>query len=77
MLKQVFPLPFEPMLRCFGRWKIPKCLSMGCFGDQKRVNIGHKNHFSKSDGEPFGMLEQVFFARFQPMVTRFGPLKIP
>ena len=40
---------------------------------QKRV----KNVFPKSYDGPFGMLKQAFFARFQPVVTRFGPWKIP
>ena len=33
--------------------------------------------FSKSDLGPFGMLKQVFLARFEREVTRFGPWKIP
>ena len=36
-----------------------------------------KSLFSKSDCGPFGMLKQVFLARFEPVVTRFGPCKIP
>ena len=38
---------------------------------------GSKTHFSKSDPLPFGMLKQVFVAHFQPVVTRFGPWKVP
>ena len=38
---------------------------------------GSKTHFSKSDLAPFGMLKQVFLARFEQVVTRFGPWKIP
>ena len=34
-------------------------------------------HFSKSDPGPFGMLKQVFLAHCEPVVTRFGPWKIP
>ena len=29
------------------------------------------------DREPIRMLSQVFLARFEPVVTRFGPWKIP
>ena len=31
--------------------------------------------FSKVVLRPFGMLKQVFLARFEPVVTRFGPWK--
>ena len=33
--------------------------------------------FSKSDPRPFGVLKQVFLAHFEPVVTWFGPRKIP
>ena len=33
--------------------------------------------FSKSDPGPLGMLKQVFFPRFVPVMTRFGSRKIP
>ena len=36
-----------------------------------------KKRFLKSDAGPFEMLKQVFFARFEPMVTCFGPWNIP
>ena len=36
-----------------------------------------KNAFPKSDPGPYGMLKQVFLAHFEPVVTRFGPRKIP
>ena len=36
-----------------------------------------KTHFSKSDPRPLGILKQVVLAHFEPMVTRFGPWKIP
>ena len=29
--------------------------------------------FSKSDPGPFGMLKQVFLARFEPVLTEFSP----
>ena len=33
--------------------------------------------FSKVVPRPFGMLKQVFLGRFEPVVARFGPWKIP
>ena len=36
-----------------------------------------KNTFTKSEPRPFGMLKQVFLARFEPVVTHFGQWKIP
>ena len=58
-----------------GPWKIPKCLENRPLQDQKGVKNGLKTRFSKCDPRPFGMLKQVFFARFGPMVTRSGPWK--
>ena len=77
MLKKVFLAHFEPVVTRFGPWKIPKCLENGPTWDQKWVKNGSKTHFSKSDPRPFGMLKQVFLAHFEPVVTRFGPWKIP
>ena len=31
MLKQVFLARFEPVVACFGTWKMPKCLENGAF----------------------------------------------
>ena len=77
MLKQVFLARFEPVVAHFGPCKIPKCLENGPFQDQRWVKNGSKPHFSKSNPGPFGMLKQVFLAHFEPVVTRFGPWKIP
>ena len=33
--------------------------------------------FSKNDPRPHGMPKQVVLARFQPVVTHFGPSKVP
>ena len=33
--------------------------------------------FSKVVPKPLGMLKQVFLGRFEPVVARFGPWKIP
>ena len=38
---------------------------------------GDENYFSKVDPRPLGMLKQVFLANFEPVVTLFGPWKIP
>ena len=75
MLKQVFLGRFEPVVACFGPWKIPKCLEHGPFRDRKWVKNRSKTHFSKSDPGPFGMLKQVVLAHFEPVVTPFGPGK--
>ena len=64
MLKHVFLGRFEPVVARFGPWKIPKCLENGPFWDQQCVKNGSKTRFSKSDPRPFGMLKQVFLARF-------------
>jgi hypothetical protein len=73
----VFLGRFEPVVARFGPWKIPKCLENGPFWDQKCVKNGSKTRFPKSDPGPYGMLKQVFLAHFEPVVTRFGPRKIP
>ena len=77
VLKQVFLARFELVVTGFGPWKIPKCLENGPFWDQKCVKNGSKTRFSKSDLGPLGMLKQVFLAHFRPLVTCFGPCKIP
>ena len=77
MPKQVFLARFEPVVARFGPRKIPKCLENGPIWDQKWVKNGSKKAFLKSDRCPFGMPKQVFWARFDPVVARFGPRKIP
>ena len=77
MIKQVFLGRFEPVVACFGPWKIPKCLENGPFWDQQWVKNGSKTRFSKNDRGPFGMLKQVVLARFEPVATSFGSWKIP
>ena len=73
MLKQVVLAHFEPVATGFGPWNIPKCLEMGPFWEQKWVENGSKKRFSKSDPGPFGMLKQVFLARFEPVLTEVSP----
>ena len=75
MLKQMFLAHFEPVVVCFGRWKIRKCLENGSFWDQKWVKNGSKTRFSKSDPGPSWMLGQVFLAHFEPIWTGCGPRK--
>ena len=77
MLKQVFLGHFEPVVMRFGPWKIPKSLENGPFWDQKLVKNGSTTCFSTSYHGPFGMLKQMFLTRFEPVVTRFVPWKIP
>ena len=77
MLKQVFLAHFELVVTRFGPWKIPKCLENGPFWDQKWVKNGSKMRFPTSGTGPFWMLKQVFLAHFEPVVTCFGPWKIP
>ena len=73
MLKQVFLARFDPVVARFGPWKIPKCLESGPVSNQKWVKHGSKTHFSVIDPEPFGMLEHVFLAHFEPIGTGLGP----
>ena len=73
MLKQVVLAHFEPVATGFGSSKLPKCLENGPFWDQKWVKNGSKTRFSKSDPGRFGMLKQVFLARFEPVSTEFSP----
>ena len=77
MLKQVIFARLERMVTHIGPWKNPKCLQSRPNGRAKMGKNGSKILFSKSDLEPFGMLKRVFFACFEPMVTLFGPWKIP
>ena len=60
MLKQVVLAHFEPVVTCFGSWKIPKCLENGPFWDQKGVQNGSKTRFSKSDPGPLRCSNKCF-----------------
>ena len=77
MLKQVFLARFEPVVTRYGPWTIPKCLENGTFWHQKRAKNGSKTRFCKNHPGRFGMLQQVFSAHFDPVVTHFGPWIIP
>ena len=50
--------------------------TVGANGGSTRVPRP-KKHFSKIVPRPLGMLKQVFLGRFEPVVARFGPRKIP
>ena len=50
---------------------------MGHFVTKHGSKTGTTTRFSKTYDGPFGMLKQAFLARFEPVVTRFGPWKIP
>ena len=50
---------------------------MGANGGSTRVPGAKKMIFSKVVPRPLGMLKQVFLGRFEPVVARFGPLRIP
>ena len=77
MLKEVFLAHFEPVVTQFGPWKIPKCLQNGPACDEKWVKNASNTHFSSIDLGQWRMLKEVFLARFEPVVTHFGPSKIP
>ena len=77
MLKPVLLAHFESVVTCFGPWKIPKCLENGPIWEHPWVKNGSKTDFSKNDPGTRGMVKQAFLAHFEPMVTRFGPWKIP
>ena len=49
----------------------------GANGGSTRVPRAKKIIFSKVVPRPLGMLKHVFLGRFEPVVTRFGPWKIP
>ena len=77
MLKQVFLARFEPVVPRFGPQKFLKCLENGPFWGQIRLKNGSKMRFPKIDPGPFGVLKQVFLTRFEPVVPRSGPCKMP
>ena len=51
--------------------------TVGANGGSTRVPKAKKMTFSKVVPRPLGMLKQVFLGRFEPVVARFGPWKIP
>ena len=73
MLKQVFLAHFELVVSHFGPWKMPKCLENGPFSKTKMGQKWLKNAFSQEGSWTIPDAQQVFLARFEPVVTRFGP----
>ena len=51
--------------------------TVGANGGSTRVPGAKKIIFSKVVPRPLGMLKHVILARFEPVVARFGPWKIP
>ena len=51
--------------------------TVGANGGSTRVPGAKKMIFSEVVPRPLGMLKQVFLGRFEPVVARFGPWKIP
>ena len=77
MLKLVFFARFEPVVACLGHEKSQNALKMGRFRTTNGSKVGQKCIFPKVILDPFGMIKQVFLARFEPVVTRYGRWKIP
>ena len=66
--------PYQWSLRAAGGPASPRTEANG---GSTRVPGAKKMIFSKLVPRPLGMLKQVFSGRFEPMVARFGPWKIP
>ena len=67
--------PYQWSLGAAGGPASPR--TVGANGGSTRVPGAKKMIFSKVVPRPFGMLKHVFLARFEPVVARFGPWKIP
>ena len=72
MLKQMFLAHFQPEVKRFRPWEIPKCLEKGPFWDQKSIKIGSKTNFFKSDCRPFGVHKHLFLAFYEPVSTQLS-----
>ena len=67
--------PYQWSLGAAGGPASPR--TVGANGGSTRVPGAKKMIFSKLVPRPLGMIKQVFSGRFEPMVARFGPWKIP
>ena len=67
--------PYQWSLGAAGGQRGPR--TVGANGGSSRVPGVKKIIFSKVVPRPLGMLKQVFLGRFELVVTRFGPWKIP
>ena len=67
--------PYKWSLGGPGGQHIPR--TVGANGGSTLVPVAKKIFFFKVVPRPLGMPKQVFLARFEPVVARFGPWKIP
>ena len=67
--------PYQWSLGAVGGPASPR--TVGAKGGSTRVPRAKKMIFSKVVPRPLGMLKQVILGRFEPVVARFGPWKIP
>ena len=67
--------PYQWSLGAAGGPASPR--TVGANGGSTRVPGAKKIIFSKVVPRPLGMLKQVFLGRFEPVVARLGPWKIP
>ena len=67
--------PYQWSLGAAGGPASPR--TVGANGGSTRVPEAKKIIFYKVVPRPLGMLKQVFLGRFEPVVMRFGPWKIP
>ena len=67
--------PYRWSLGGAGGLRSPR--TVGANGGSTVVPEAKKMIFSKVVPRPLGMLQQVFLGRFEPVVARFGPWKIP
>ena len=67
--------PYQWSLGRAGRQRCPR--TAGAKGGSTKNPGAKKMIFSKVVPRPLGMLKQVVFACFEPVVARFGPWKIP
>ena len=67
--------PYQWSLGAAGGQPSPR--TVGANGGSTRVPRAKKMIFSKVVPRPLGMLKQVSLVRFEPVLARFGPWKIP
>ena len=67
--------PYQWSLGGAGRQPSPR--TVGASGGSTRVPGVKKNHFFTVLPRPLGMLKPLILGRFEPVVARYGPWKIP
>ena len=75
--KQVILAIFSPWCRVLGHGNSKNALKMGRFGTEECTQNWATFCVLKSNPPPLTMLNQLFLAHFEPVVTHFGPWKIP